>query len=65
VMSGNCNEDCAFCTQSVKYKADIVRYRYKGIDRILKEAKRAKANGAVGYCLVTAGKGLDDKKQSL
>ena len=26
------------------------------------KAKAAKANGALGYCLVTAGKGLDDKK---
>ena len=62
ILSGNCNEDCAFCTQSVKHKADIERYKVKPIEQILKEAKEAKANGAIGYCLVTAGKGLDDKK---
>jgi len=62
VMSGNCNEDCAFCTQSVKHQADIPRYKYKDIEQILTEAKVAKERGAVGYCLVTAGKGLDDKK---
>ena len=61
-MSGNCNEDCAFCTQSIKYNADINRYRYKSIEQIVDEAKRAKENGAIGYCLVTAGKGLDEKK---
>ena len=29
IESGTCNEDCKFCTQSVKYKADIQRYRRK------------------------------------
>jgi biotin synthase len=62
ILSGNCNEDCKFCTQSVRYKADINRYNYKDINQIVKEAKIAKENGALGYCLVTAGKGLDDKK---
>ncbi|MGB5918376.1 biotin synthase [Arcobacter sp.] len=62
IESGTCNEDCKFCTQSVKYKADILRYKRKEIEQIVKEAKRAKANNANGFCLVTAGKGLDDKR---
>ncbi|HIP29084.1 MAG TPA: biotin synthase [Sulfurovum sp.] len=62
ILSGTCQEDCKFCTQSVRYHADIQRYTYKNIDQIVTEAKLAKENGALGYCLVTAGKGLDDKK---
>jgi len=62
ILSGTCQEDCKFCTQSVRYHANIERYNYKNIDQIVDEAKLAKANGALGYCLVTAGKGLDDKK---
>lgn len=62
IESGTCNEDCKFCTQSVKYKADIARYKRKAIEQIVQEAKRAKANHANGFCLVTAGKGLDDKR---
>jgi len=62
ILSGTCLEDCKFCTQSVRYHADIERYSYKAIETIVNEAKQAKANGALGYCLVTAGKGLDDKK---
>jgi len=62
ILSGTCKEDCKFCTQSVRYHADIERYSYKTITQIVTEAKQAKANGALGYCLVTAGKGLDDKK---
>ena len=62
ILSGTCLEDCKFCTQSVRYHANIERYNYKSIQTIVKEAKQAKAHGALGYCLVTAGKGLDDKK---
>jgi len=62
ILSGTCKEDCKFCTQSVRYHADIERYSYKNIAQIVEEARQAKENGALGYCLVTAGKGLDDKK---
>ena len=62
ILSGTCKEDCKFCTQSVRYHADIQRYNYKSVETILEEARQAKAHGALGYCLVTAGKGLDDKK---
>ena len=62
ILSGTCQEDCKFCTQSVRYHADIERYNYKDISSIVQEAKLAKEHGALGYCLVTAGKGLDDKK---
>lgn len=62
ILSGTCQEDCKFCTQSVRYHADIERYNYKDISQIVSEAKQAKENGALGYCLVTAGKGLDNKK---
>ncbi len=61
INSGTCLEDCKFCSQSVRYKADIDRYKQKDIDSILQEAKLAKDAGALGFCLVTADKGLNDK----
>lgn len=61
INSGTCNEDCKFCSQSVRYKADIERYKQKPIEEIVKEAKTARDNGALGFCLVTADKGLNDK----
>lgn len=61
ITSGTCNEDCKFCSQSVKYKADIDRYRYKEMDTILSEAKTAYELGALGFCLVTADKGITPK----
>lgn len=60
--SGSCSENCKFCTQSATNNADIEKYKYKDIDVIVEEAKKASENGATGFCLVTSGKGLDDKK---
>jgi biotin synthase len=62
IESGTCPEDCTFCTQSIKYKAKIDRYKKKPISQIVEEAYIAKANKAIGYCLVTAGAGLDDER---
>lgn len=62
VSSGSCAEDCAYCTQSAKYNANIERYKYKPIPQILEEAKRASENGALGFCLVTSGRELDSKR---
>ena len=61
INSGTCKEDCKFCSQSVRYKADIERYKQKPMDAIIKEARVARDNGALGFCLVTADKGLNDK----
>jgi len=61
IRSGACNEDCRFCTQSVKWGADINRFRQKEISQIVNEAKLAKQNRAAGFCLVTSGRGLDEK----
>ncbi len=62
VSSGSCAEDCAYCTQSAKYNAEIDKYKYKPIPQILEEAKRASKNGALGFCLVTSGRTLDSKR---
>ncbi len=61
INSGTCKEDCKFCSQSVKYRADIERYVKKPIADIVQEARNLEAIGALGFCLVTAHKGLDDK----
>ncbi|EQB34404.1 biotin synthase [Sulfurimonas hongkongensis] len=61
INSGTCNEDCKFCSQSVRYKADIERYKQKEMLHILDEAKTARDNGALGFCLVTSDKGLNHK----
>ncbi len=62
IQSGACGEDCSYCAQSAKYQADIEKYTKKEISTILEEAKRAKENKAIGFCLVSSGKGLNPKR---
>lgn len=62
VLSGNCAEDCAYCTQSAHYKTNIETYKFKPLEVVLKEATFLHSFGALGFCLVTAGLGLDDEK---
>ncbi|MGI0439042.1 biotin synthase [Helicobacter himalayensis] len=62
VTSGNCAEDCKYCTQSAKYNTQIATYKNKPIERILQEARTLKEYGALGFCLVTSGRGLDSHK---
>ncbi len=61
INSGTCNEDCKFCSQSVRYRADIERFKQKPIKEIQTEAISARDSGALGFCLVTADKGINDK----
>jgi biotin synthase len=61
INSGTCNEDCKFCSQSVRYKADIQRYKQKPFEQIEQEAIEASKKGALGFCLVTSEKGLSEK----
>jgi len=60
INSGTCSEDCKFCTQSVKHKADIQRYKQKSMDKILQEARECKELGALGFCLVSSQKSLSE-----
>lgn len=54
--SGNCTEDCTFCTQSGHYKTDITKYPFLSKETILNAAARAKKSGASSFCLVCAWK---------
>ncbi len=62
ISSGNCGEDCGFCTQSVFNESGIETFKKKPIEQIVKEAKMAKKNLATGFCLVASGKGLNSHK---
>ncbi|MCR4942064.1 MAG: biotin synthase [Campylobacter sp.] len=63
VSAGNCSQDCAYCTQSVKSQVDIEKFELKNIEQIIKEAKIAAANHALGFCLVTSGRKLGEGKK--
>ncbi len=55
--SGVCPEDCAFCSQSLKFDSDPEQYGMQQVDQIVEGAKTAWDKGAVTYCIVTATRG--------
>lgn len=55
--SGLCPEDCRYCSQSSVSKAPIDRYPILPREKLIEGAMRAKAAGAVRYCLVNSGRG--------
>jgi biotin synthase len=60
--SGLCPEDCHYCSQSAVSEAPIDRYPFLSKEQLLESAKRAKAAGAVRFCIVNSGRGPTDKE---
>ena len=59
--SGVCPEDCAFCSQSMKYNNEVEQYGIQSVEELLEGAKKAYEKGAVTYCMVTATRGPSGK----
>lgn len=57
--SGGCSENCKFCAQSAHNEAKIEVYPLMSEDDILAAAKKAEADGAYRFCIVTAGRGME------
>ncbi|MFB2937347.1 biotin synthase BioB [Aerosakkonemataceae cyanobacterium BLCC-F154] len=59
IKSGNCSENCGFCSQSVHHPGnDSPVYGLKSKEEILAQAKAAEAAGAKRFCLVSQGRGI-------
>jgi biotin synthase len=59
VKSGNCSENCSFCSQSVHHPGENSPvYGLKSPEEILAQAKSAEAAGAKRFCLVSQGRGI-------
>lgn len=54
--SGACPEDCSYCAQSSKSRADIAVYPLVGKNAILEKAAEAKEVGVKRFCIVTSGR---------
>lgn len=56
--SGNCSEDCAFCSQSAHAASDISRYGLMDGDSLKNGAAYARHHGIDRYSVVTSGRRL-------
>lgn len=62
IKSGDCPEDCGYCSQSVHYKTDIEKYKLLSKDVIIKQAKSAKEKGATRFCMGAAWRSVPQNK---
>jgi len=58
--AGGCSENCKFCAQSAHHEAEIEVYPLMSEEQILNAAKKAETDGAYRFCIVTAGRGMED-----
>lgn len=63
IKSGNCSEDCKFCSQSGHYKTDSPVYPQITVDEIMSQARAAEKMGATEFCLVSSGWGATNERE--
>lgn len=54
VKTGGCAEDCGYCSQSAHHSSGLKASKLMEVERVLQEARRAKAQGATRYCMGAA-----------
>jgi biotin synthase len=54
IKTGACPEDCAYCPQSARYDTGLDREKLMAVEKVIEEAKAAKASGATRFCMGAA-----------
>jgi biotin synthase len=60
--TGACPEDCSYCAQSARAKANIETTPLISIDLVLERARAARLSGAARFCIVTSGRTTKEKE---
>ncbi len=63
VKSGDCPEDCAFCSQSIYHNTKILTYPLISEDEIIQRARKAVEMKANRFCVVRSGQGIKDGEE--
>lgn len=63
VRSGNCSEDCSFCSQSGHHKTSAPVYDYISSDELKAQALRARQWGVSDFGIVSKGWGVRSEKE--
>jgi biotin synthase len=54
IKTGGCAEDCGYCSQSAHHASGLKASKLMEVERVINEAKKAKAQGATRYCMGAA-----------
>jgi biotin synthase len=61
IKTGACPEDCKYCPQSTRYETGLEREKLLEIDKVLREARAARASGATRFCMGAAWRSPKNK----
>ena len=63
VKTGNCSEDCGYCSQSAHADAEIEAEELLSVEATVKAARGAKAGGAERFCMGAAWREIRDGEE--
>jgi len=61
IKTGGCEEDCAYCPQSVHHDTGLAADKLMAVDDVLAAAQVAKQNGATRFCMGAAWRNPKDR----
>ncbi|NIF53240.1 biotin synthase BioB [Burkholderia sp. Ax-1724] len=61
IKTGGCEEDCAYCPQSVHHDTGLAADKLMAVDDVLAAAQVAKRNGATRFCMGAAWRNPKDR----
>ena len=61
IKTGGCPEDCGYCSQSAKYDTGLKASKLMDVEKVLEEARAAKATGVSRFCMGAAWRNPKDK----
>jgi len=60
IKTGGCPEDCGYCTQAAGYETGTKANKLMAVEKVLDEAREAKAKGAARFCMGAAWRSPKD-----
>jgi biotin synthase len=61
IKTGGCPEDCGYCSQSAHHASGLKASRLMEVERVVAEARKARAAGATRYCMGAAWRSPKDR----
>jgi biotin synthase len=61
IKTGGCPEDCAYCPQAAQYDTGVKADKLMDVEKVLAEARAAKAGGASRFCMGAAWRSPKDR----
>jgi biotin synthase len=61
IKTGNCSEDCSYCSQSARYRTGVENEALLSLNEVLAAARTAKEHGATRFCMGAAWRGPKEK----